>query len=68
MTTCPYLVPVVADRLWLMPQTAFCRRPDARVRAPAAITLGGLCTSDRFTDCAGYRRTVERTGCEEERP
>ena len=39
MTTCPYLVPVVADRLWLMPQAAFCRRPDAHRRLVAACTF-----------------------------
>jgi hypothetical protein len=52
---CPYLVPVVADRMFVYPQGLFCRRPNAGVRIPARATLLGVCTTDAFADCAGYR-------------
>ncbi len=53
--TCPFLVPVTADRLWTYPVGAYCRRPDHRVRVPAASTLARVCTTRGYRDCAGYR-------------
>jgi hypothetical protein len=53
--TCPFLVPVVADRLWLYPVGAYCRRPAHRVRAPAAATLARVCSTAAHTACPGYR-------------
>ena len=56
---CPYLVPVVADRMFVAPQSVFCRRPDAGIRLPARLTLLSVCTTGAFADCAGYRETAE---------
>jgi hypothetical protein len=58
---CPFLVPVTADRLWLYPTSAFCRRPGARVRAPAAATLARTCAGSTHVACPGFREaTVAR--------
>jgi hypothetical protein len=51
---CPFLVPVMADRLWLRPTEAYCRRPDGRVRVPAAATLTCICTTRAHLVCPGY--------------
>lgn len=55
---CPYLVPVVADRLWMYPQSVYCRRPDGGVRVPGRATLVSVCTTDAFCACAGYREAA----------
>lgn len=55
---CPYLVPVVADRLWQVPVPAYCRRADAGIRVPARSTLLSMCATERFAECAGYRRAA----------
>ncbi|HTO11206.1 MAG TPA: hypothetical protein VMQ51_06515 [Candidatus Binatia bacterium] len=55
---CPFLVPVVADRLWLCPTSVYCRRPDARLRAPAAATLARTCVRPAHTACPGYREAM----------
>lgn len=62
VSMCPYLVPVVADRLWQVSQGAYCRRPDAGVRVPGRKTLLEVCTTDRFGDCDGFRKTVGLAG------
>jgi hypothetical protein len=51
---CPFLVPVVGDQLWVSPVSAYCRRPDARLRVPAASSILRLCTDD-YAACDGYR-------------
>lgn len=56
--TCPFLVPVVADRLWMYPVGAYCRRPDHRIRAPAAETLARTCTASSYVECPGYRASA----------
>jgi len=53
--TCPFLVPVVADQLWMYPLGAYCRRPDSRVRVPAGATLARLCVTPSHVECSGYR-------------
>lgn len=55
---CPFLVPVVADRLWLYPVAVYCRRPIARVRVPAQATLAQTCTTAAHGACQGYREAV----------
>jgi hypothetical protein len=55
---CPLLVPVRADRLWVYPTSAFCRRPSQRVRVPGNATLADVCTTPRYLDCAGYRASA----------
>ena len=55
---CPFLVPVVADRLWLYPTSVYCRRPDARLRAPAAATLARTCMAPAHATCPGYRQAI----------
>ena len=52
---CPFLVPVIADRLWLYPVGAYCRRPDRSVRVPAGITFARFCTTPSYVACSGYR-------------
>jgi hypothetical protein len=62
---CPFLVPVVADRLWLYPVGVYCRRPDQRLRVPAAATLARVCTTSTHIECTGYRASraqAERGG------
>jgi hypothetical protein len=59
-TRCPFLVPVVADRLWLYPVSAYCRRPDARLRVPAPATLAQTCANPRHASCPGYRAASAR--------
>lgn len=51
---CPYLVPVVADRLWVYPVGAYCRRPDGKPRIPSSTTLANVCTTSEHVTCTGY--------------
>jgi hypothetical protein len=55
---CPFLVPVMADRLWVYPMPAYCRRPDAPVRVPARETFFRVCFSHRHLRCPGYLATA----------
>jgi hypothetical protein len=57
---CPFLVPVMADRLWMYPMPAYCRRPDARVKVPAAETFLRVCTSSGYLRCPGFLASTER--------
>jgi hypothetical protein len=50
---CPFLVPVVADRLWMRPIGVYCRRPGRRVRVPTEATLARWCTA-QYGQCDGY--------------
>lgn len=52
---CPFLVPVVTDRLWMYPTAAYCHRPGARVRVPGARTLENVCDALHYRDCPGYQ-------------
>ncbi len=58
---CPYLTPVVADRLWLYPVSAYCRRPHARLRVPAPATLANVCTEPEHAMCAGYLAALRQS-------
>jgi len=51
---CPFLIPVVADGLWLYPVPAYCRRPDAPVRVPAPGTLARVCMTPEHGRCPGF--------------
>jgi hypothetical protein len=51
---CPFLVPVVADRLWLHPLGVYCRRPGHPVRVPASSTLARVCSTVAHERCEGY--------------
>jgi|KBSSwiStaDraftv2_1062776.scaffolds.fasta_scaffold6644374_1 hypothetical protein len=53
---CPFLVPVVADQLWMYPVPAYCRRPGAPVKVPALETLVRVCTTGEHARCPGSRR------------
>jgi hypothetical protein len=55
---CPFLVPVTADRLWVYPVSAYCRRPDHPIRVPASSTLERVCTDD-YSCCPGYQTSHE---------
>jgi hypothetical protein len=52
---CPFLIPGMADHLWMYPGFAYCRRPDAGVRVPAGSTLVDFCTTSAYNGCRGYR-------------
>ena len=52
---CPFLTPVTADRLWLYPTGAFCRRPGQRIRVPAAATGASGSLTRAHVACEGYR-------------
>jgi hypothetical protein len=52
---CPFLIPVVADALWMYPVPAYCRRPDAPVKVPSRGTLTQVCTTCEHARCPGYR-------------
>ena len=54
---CPFLVPVMADGLWLYPVPAYCRRPDAAVKVPGRRTLSAVCTSREYVQCPGFLRS-----------
>ncbi len=56
--SCPFLIPVMADRLWLTPVRAYCRRPDRRVRVAAATTLTCICMTPAHLVCPGYLDSV----------
>jgi len=62
---CPYLVPVMADSLWLFPTNAYCRRPSGRVRVPAPATMTCICETLAHLACPGY---VESTRNAEQSP
>lgn len=54
-TQCPFLIPVMADQLWMYPVPAYCRRPDAPVRVPGPGTLARVCTTCEHARCPGFR-------------
>jgi hypothetical protein len=57
---CPFLVPVMADRLWMYPTAEYCRRPDAGVKVPALSTIRRLCSSRAYLACPGYQVSAGR--------
>src|SRR3990172_4784861 len=57
---CPFLVPVMADWLWLRPTSAYCRHPGGRVRVPAAATIDCICMTAAHLVCAGYLESLDR--------
>ena len=61
---CPFLVPVMADRLWMYPMPAYCRRPDAHVKVPAPETFLRVCASPGHVRCPGFLASAGR----DERP
>ena len=52
--TCPFLIPVVGDQLWVHTVPAYCRRPNARLRVPATFSLLHFCAGD-YAACDGYQ-------------
>jgi hypothetical protein len=56
------LVPVMADQLWLSPTSVYCRRPNGRVRVPAAATLACICTTPAHLVCPDYLAGGGRPG------
>jgi hypothetical protein len=49
---CPFLAPVLADRLWLRPLGAYCRCPDGRAK-----TLAHVCSTMAHRTCPGYQES-----------
>lgn len=58
---CPFLKPVVADRMWMYPTGVYCRFPSGRIRVPSRDTVARFCTSGRHDDCPSYRRWRQQT-------
>ena len=58
---CPFLIPVMADALWMFPVPAYCRRPDAAVKVPARRTLTSVCTTPAHAACAGFQEVGSAT-------
>jgi len=58
---CPFLIPVMADALWMWPVPAYCRRPDAPVRVPGRETLERVCTTPAHAGCAGFQEARSAT-------
>ena len=56
---CPFLVPVMADRLWVYSIPVYCRRPNAQVKAPAPETFSRVCLSHRHLRCEGYLASAD---------
>ncbi|MBI1845493.1 MAG: hypothetical protein HYR86_00785 [Candidatus Rokubacteria bacterium] len=50
---CPYLVPVIADQLWLYPVSFYCTSGE-RTRVPGRATLAEVCGAPAYTRCPGY--------------
>jgi hypothetical protein len=59
---CPYLVPVTADRMFMYPVGAFCRRPSHAVRVPASTTLARVCCTPEYRTCTGAAAALEADG------
>ncbi len=51
---CPFLVPVMADRLWRDRTSVYCRRPDGRVRVPSPTTVACICATHAHLVCPDY--------------
>jgi hypothetical protein len=56
---CPFLIPVMADGLWMYPVSAYCRRPDAPVKLPARGTLTRMCTTCEHARCPGFQTSFD---------
>ena len=56
---CPFLVPVMADRLWVFPVPAYCRRPNAGVYVPSFHRFMRQCLEPTHSDCPGYQAAME---------
>jgi hypothetical protein len=50
---CPYLVQVMADRLWLYPMNSYCTS-GPRTRVPGARTIAEVCGDPVHARCPGY--------------
>ena len=57
---CPFLIPVMADGLWMYPVPAYCRRPDTRVKVPARGTLTRVCATSEYARCPGFQTSRRR--------
>ena len=58
---CPFVVPVVADHLWLVPVSGYCRRPDDHVRVPGSNTFARWCMTSDSAMCPGYQQSLVAT-------
>jgi len=57
---CPFLVPVMDDRLWMYPMPAYCRRPGERLKVPGIHKLLHICTALEYTRCPGFMASIDR--------
>jgi hypothetical protein len=63
---CPFLVPIVADRLWMYPTSAYCHSRE-RVHVPADATIGSVCLGPSHRQCPGYHAAAEKPGAPRQR-
>ena len=56
---CPFLIPVMADHLFVYPAGAYCRAPAQRLRLPAPTTIDRVCTRRAYRTCPGFRSAME---------
>jgi hypothetical protein len=57
---CPFLIPVMDDRLWMYPMPAYCRRPGERVKVPGRHGLLNMCSTLEHTRCPGFNASTGR--------
>ena len=62
--TCPYLVPVMVDHLWLYPVSVYCTS-GAHTRVPSPTKLAAVCDDAAYLNCPGYlaARGVHAESC-----
>ena len=65
---CPFLVPVTADRIWIFPVAAYCRRPGHAIRVPGTSTFASVCTRPEHCECEGYRTALAESASTEPPP
>jgi hypothetical protein len=58
---CPFIVPVVADHLWLVPVSGYCSRTEDLVRVPGSKTFARWCMTSDSAMCPGYQQSLAAT-------
>ena len=56
---CPFLVPVMDDRLWMYPMPAYCRRPGERLKVPGRHAFLSICNTPEYMRCPDFRTSID---------